>query len=186
MATPTFGHLNSPRGAVQSLNWIWQVATLDWVVWDGSLTTGALTIGKVDQGTGGASAWKVDGSAVTQPVSGTFFQSTQPVSQVTGQGRTLLFAAISQGVAGTTQLVAADATKKIKVVSYVFTLSLAGTVKFTGTADLTGAMTFAANGGASAMAAPSAHFFESAVNAALSIVSTIGAANGHISYFLEA
>lgn len=34
------------------------------------LATGAATIGKVDQGTGGASAWKVDGSAVTQPVSG--------------------------------------------------------------------------------------------------------------------
>jgi hypothetical protein len=45
-----------------------------------TLATGANTIGKVDQGTGGASAWKVDGSAVTQPVSGTFFQATQPVS----------------------------------------------------------------------------------------------------------
>lgn len=33
------------------------------------LATGAATIGKVDQGAGGASAWKVDGSAVTQPVS---------------------------------------------------------------------------------------------------------------------
>ena len=51
--------------------------------------------GTVDQGTGGLSAWKVDGSGVTQPVSGTvtanagsgtfavsgtFFQATQPVS----------------------------------------------------------------------------------------------------------
>lgn len=35
------------------------------------LAAGANTIGKVDQGTGGASAWKTDGSAVTQPVSGT-------------------------------------------------------------------------------------------------------------------
>lgn len=33
------------------------------------LDTGANTVGKVDQGAGGASAWKVDGSAVTQPVS---------------------------------------------------------------------------------------------------------------------
>lgn len=172
----------------------WDTGTLTWVSWDGSLTTGALVIGAVTQSgtwtvqpgnTANTTAWKVDGSAVTQPVSGTFWQTTQPVSQVTGQGRTLLFATIAQSVAGTTQLVAADATKKIKVVSYVFTLSLAGTVKFTGTADLTGAMTFAANGGASAMAAPSAHFLETAVNAALSIVSTVGAANGHISYFLE-
>lgn len=35
-----------------------------------ALPAGSNTIGKVDQGTGGASAWKVDGSAVTQPVSG--------------------------------------------------------------------------------------------------------------------
>lgn len=34
-----------------------------------ALPAGANTIGKVDQGTGGASAWKVDGSAVTQPIS---------------------------------------------------------------------------------------------------------------------
>lgn len=35
-----------------------------------ALPSGTNTIGKVDQGVGGASAWKVDGSAVTQPVSG--------------------------------------------------------------------------------------------------------------------
>lgn len=35
----------------------WDVGTLGWVVWDGSLTTGSLTIGTVDQGTGGSSAW---------------------------------------------------------------------------------------------------------------------------------
>jgi hypothetical protein len=42
-----------------------------WVVHDGAVTlaAGSATVGKVDQGTGGASAWKVDGSAVTQPVS---------------------------------------------------------------------------------------------------------------------
>lgn len=39
--------------------------------WNVGLSAGANTIGKVDQGAGGASAWKVDGSAVTQPVSGT-------------------------------------------------------------------------------------------------------------------
>jgi hypothetical protein len=36
-----------------------------------ALPAGTNTLGKVDQGAGGASAWKVDGSAVTQPVSGT-------------------------------------------------------------------------------------------------------------------
>lgn len=34
-----------------------------------SLAAGSNTVGKVDQGSGGASAWKVDGSAVTQPIS---------------------------------------------------------------------------------------------------------------------
>lgn len=34
-----------------------------------SLATGSNTIGAVNQGNGGSSAWKVDGSAVTQPVS---------------------------------------------------------------------------------------------------------------------
>lgn len=34
-----------------------------------SIPAGTAVIGKVDQGTGGASAWKVDGSGVTQPVS---------------------------------------------------------------------------------------------------------------------
>ena len=33
-----------------TLNYRWDVGTLSWVIWDGSLTTGALTIGKVDQG----------------------------------------------------------------------------------------------------------------------------------------
>lgn len=34
-----------------------------------ALPTGTNTVGKVDQGAGGASAWKTDGSATTQPVS---------------------------------------------------------------------------------------------------------------------
>lgn len=49
---------------------IYDAGTLSWVPWDGSLSTSSVTIGKVNQGSGGASAWKVDGSAVTQPVSG--------------------------------------------------------------------------------------------------------------------
>ena len=61
---------------------VYDVNLLSLVLWDGEVTlsVGAVTIGTVDQGVGGVSAWKVDGSAVTQPVSGTFFQATQPVS----------------------------------------------------------------------------------------------------------
>lgn len=43
-----------------------------------ALPAGANTIGKVDQGAGGASAWKVDGSSVTQPVSGAVSVSNFP------------------------------------------------------------------------------------------------------------
>ena len=104
-----------------------------------------------------------------------------------GQGKTLLFATIAQGAAGTTELVAAQGgSNKIKVVSYAFTLSLAGTAKFTGTADLTGAFDIAASGGAVVVGQPASHLFETAANAALSIVTTLGAARGHLAYFVEA
>lgn len=56
----------------------WDVGTLSWIAWDGALQAGALTIGAVTQAgtwtvqpgnTANTTAWKVDGSAVTQPVS---------------------------------------------------------------------------------------------------------------------
>ena len=49
----------------------WDTGTLSWVVWDGSLTTGAVTIGTVNQGNAGVQSWKVDGSGVVQSVSAT-------------------------------------------------------------------------------------------------------------------
>lgn len=68
------------RNVVFAQNRIWDVNTLAWIAWDGSLTTGSVTIGTVNQGAGGVSAWKVDGSAVTQPVSGTVTAVTVPVA----------------------------------------------------------------------------------------------------------
>jgi hypothetical protein len=148
----------------------WDTGTLSWVVWDGSLTAGSLAIGSV---------------VVTSISAGA--NTIGNVNQTTGQGKTLLFASIAQGGAGTTQLVAADATKKIKVVSYVFVMSLSGTVKFIDSAgDLTGAMPILTSGGVSAPGQTSSHWFESGVNKSLSIVTTTGAATGHIAYFLEA
>lgn len=55
-ATPQPAILGQYRN---SLMFRWDTGTLAWVVWDGSLTTGALTIGTVNQGTGGASNWAV-------------------------------------------------------------------------------------------------------------------------------
>jgi hypothetical protein len=103
-----------------------------------------------------------------------------------GQGKTLLYGTIAQGGAGTTLLVAAQgASLKIKVVSYVFTLSAAGTAKFSDTSDLTGAMSIAASGGAVVLGQPSSPLFITAANQALSIITTGGAANGHFSYYVE-
>lgn len=109
-------------------------------------------------------------------------------SVATGQGKTLLFAAITQAAAGTTQLVAADAAAKIKVVSYVVVLDAAGSFKFAdGVADLSGVMPVAANGGVSAVGQPSSHLLETAaVNRALSITTVTGKAFGHIAYIKEA
>lgn len=47
------------RGTVYTDNLIWDVNTMSYVPWDGSLSTGDLTIGTVDQGAPGAVAWPV-------------------------------------------------------------------------------------------------------------------------------
>jgi hypothetical protein len=105
----------------------------------------------------------------------------------TGAGRTLIFAPIAQGSPGTTQLVAADASgNRIKVVNYVIVMSATGTAKFSdGSGDLTGAMPLSINGGIAAPSQPHSPWFQTAANSALSIVTTGGAATGHIAYFLE-
>ncbi len=100
---------------------------------------------------------------------------------------TVQFATVAQGAPGTSAIVAAVAGQKIKVLSYEFTMSAAGTAKFqSGSTDITGAFDFALNGGVSAQGSPDAHLLETAVNTALNIVTTGGAARGKISYFTEA
>lgn len=117
---------------------------------------------------------------MTQP--GTASSVTIP----TGQGKTLLYGVITQGGAGTTALVTADATKHIKVVSYVVVISANGNCKFIdGTGDLTGNLPFVANSGLSAISDSSTPLFQTAINSALSIVTTGGPAFGHFTYFLE-
>jgi len=155
---------------------IWNGAT--WNPWDGTLQDSAhMAIYNVNTMTWGA--W--DGSLTVGSV------VIGKVDQATGQGRNLLFGPIAQGAPGTTQLAAGDPTKKLKMVSYAFVISAAGTVKFADAAgDLTGAFPVVANAGVVAVGQPSSHLFETGVNKALSIVTTGGAASGHFSYFLEA
>jgi hypothetical protein len=100
----------------------------------------------------------------------------------------LLFGAISTSSSGDTTLVAADATRKIKVVSYVVVAASAVSVKFKSASnDVTGAEPFAANGGAAVLGTTFAHLFETVANQALVInLSGAVAVGGHFSYFLEA
>ena len=63
-ATGTNLHAVVDSGTITTVSTVTAVTAIT-----NALPTGANTIGKVDQGTGGASAWKVDGSAVTQPIS---------------------------------------------------------------------------------------------------------------------
>lgn len=94
---------------------------------------------------------------------------------------------IVQGAAGTTAVVAAVANKKIVVVNYTISMSAAGTAKFRSGAatDITGAMNLGANGGASPNVTPDSELFETNVGEALNIITTGGAANGHLVYRLS-
>ena len=108
-------------GTVENQNTVYNPNTLSWeAMLQPVIEGGTIVVGTVNQGTGGSSAWKVDGSAVTQPVSGpltdaqlralavpvsgTFYQATQPVSAVTLPLPTGASTAVKQpalGVAGT-------------------------------------------------------------------------------------
>lgn len=102
--------------------------------------------------------------------------------------RNLLFAPIVQAVAGTTEVVALTAGKRVYVVNYFLVLGVAdGTFKWTDSGgDLSGAAEIARKGGAAPVGDVMSPLLRTAVGSALSIVTTGGAANGHLTYFLEA
>lgn len=106
------------------------------------------------------------------------------------RGLTTLFAPIRASTSGATEIVAANPTKKIKVLSYVLVADGAVTAKWqSASTDLSGAMSFSANGGvATSVGSPLIGWlFETQVNEALNL--NLGGAvgiSGHLSYFLEA
>lgn len=132
--------------------------------------------------------WGVDGTGtdtqVAQPLP---VQATLESTQMSNAGTivTPKYVSINTSASGATALVAADATKKIRVLSYVIVADAANAVKFqSATTDLTGAMSLAANGGASVPFSPVGHF-ETAANQALNI--NLGSAfgvRGHLTYAL--
>lgn len=139
----------------------------------------------------------VDGSSVTQPVNGTVTANQGAASandwRTDGRrGQTLLFAPIDVATTGDNTIVAADATRKIKVLSYSLVCDAAVAVRWKSGAstNLSGAMSCAATGGLAdgqGNAPATQWLFETAVNEAL--VLNLGGAigvRGRLTYFLEA
>ena len=128
-----------------------------------------------NQGTAGATAWPTRAAAQT----GVIYSGSTAVTPV--------FAPISGASSGDNTLVAADATKKIRVFALSVVAAGAVTVRFESAAGgtaLTGVMSFAANGGYVLPFNP-AGWFETAVNQLLNM--ELGGAvqvSGHLTYGL--
>ena len=127
--------------------------------------------------------------AVSGPVTDAQLRASAVPVSVPKLERTLAFAKIDTTASGDTTLVAADGTRKIKVVSYAFVAAAAVNVTLksgAGTA-LSGAMALAANSGVSFAGCFPAHCIETAVNQALVLNLSAGVqVSGHLCYFLEA
>ena len=95
------------------------------------------------------------------------------------------YASISGASSGDNAIVAAVTGKKIRVLSYAIVGAGAVSAKFrSGTTDITGAMSFAANGGAAVGFSPVGHF-ETAAGSALNVnLSGAVAVAGHLTYIL--
>jgi hypothetical protein len=132
--------------------------------------------------------WGVDGTgtdtAIANPLPS---QTTLEVSQVSSLGTiaTPQYAVINTSSTGDTTIVAAVASKVIRVLSYVIVADAAVAAKFTsgaGGTALTGAMSLSANGGVAAPFNPVGHF-QTGSNTALvlNLAATVGA-RGHLTY----
>lgn len=132
-----------------------------------NLATGDIEIGAVEIKNGSSDqratvsaggALLVDASATTQPVSGPLTNAQLVAATVLVEStttKTVKFAKIDTATSGAgNTIVAAVTSKKITVLAYSFVVSGAVTAQwFTGTsASLSGAMSFAANGGISKVA----------------------------------
>lgn len=134
--------------------------------------------------TANTTAWKVDGSAVTQPASiaGTVVVDGR-------RGVTMLFSAISVSSSGDNTIIAADATKKIKVVSFLVAAALATDVIWkSDTTAISGTLSIGVTGSiASPYGSVNGWIMETAVNKALKLnLSAANTVSGTLAYFLEA
>lgn len=148
-----------------------------------SAQSGAWTTGRT---------WTLSSGTDSVAVTGTFWQATQPVSgtvtanSATSNGKTITYVSVAQGAAGTTVLAAASASNKHKVIGCILIMDAAGTLKFTdGVADLTGAMSMAANSGFVLNTSEFPFTETGAINRALNLVTTTGKAAGVVAILTE-
>lgn len=165
---------------------------------------GKIDVASLDQYTPVSGRLPVDGSGVTQPVSGSVtatVSGTVTANQGTSsandwrtdmrRGQTILFASIDVAASGDNTIVAASPGNKCKVLSYSIVCDGTVAVRWKSGAgtNLSGAMSFVANTGIAppSFAPAEGHLFETAVNTALvlNLSAAIGA-RGHMSYILEA
>lgn len=100
--------------------------------------------------------------------------------------KTVTYIPVAQSGAGTTVLAAADATKKHKIIGAMLVMSATGTLKFTdGTGDLTGAADIATNAGFVLPTSVIPYLETGAINRALNLVTTTGAAKGFVAIVTE-
>ena len=136
--------------------------------------TGTLSVEVNTGGAGTGTEVEVTNFPATQPVS-----IAAAVNPGTGFGKTFTYVPVAQGAAGTTQLAAASAPNKHKVIGCILIMSAAGTLKFVDSAgDLTGAMDVAANGGFVLPTNLLPWTETGAINRSISIVTTVGLAKG--------
>ena len=108
------------------------------------------------------------------------------VREVIAGGKTLTYVSVNQVAAGSTILAAASAGQRHKVIGVLLTMSAAGTLKLVDdVGDLTGPMDIGAAGG---FVVPTSNypFAQTAVNSALRVVTTLGAARGSLIILTEA
>lgn len=126
-------------------------------------------------------------STASQAVTGTFFQATQPISGTVtdgGAGKTLKTVAFSLSATGT--VVAAVASKRLKVYAVKLVVSAALSVNFRdgGSTNLEGAQSLALNGGFVESVNPPAFLFATTAGNSLDLViSGVGTAAGRVSYW---
>jgi hypothetical protein len=164
------------------------LTALENLVVSGTLELGATSLTALENITvggtvelGATSLAALESVTTTGPVTDAQLRAT-PIAANPSQnrGKTVTRVVVAQGAAGSTQLAAASAGNKHKVVGWVLAMDAAGTLKFNSATagDLTGAYPVAASGGFVVAPAPECPFVEGGANEALNLITTVGKAFG--------